>query len=71
MAEVRYLKPQPVAARYGISLSTTYEHMANGNFRAVKNGRSTLIDVQSVENYFNSLPAAKIGGARANRSAAA
>ena len=45
---------------YGPSRSTTYELIAQGKITARKIGRKTVIDVESADRWFASLPEADI-----------
>jgi hypothetical protein len=49
----------------GLSRSAIYRQLTAGNIRAVKNGSRTLIVLQSLVDYVNSLPAATWGGRNA------
>jgi len=43
----------------GMTRSSTYVALANGNIRAIKHGKALLVHVQSGLAWLNSLPAAK------------
>jgi len=47
-----------VEPRYGFTRSQTYKRLAAGDFKAVKNGKRTLILTESIRNYLASLPPA-------------
>jgi hypothetical protein len=49
----------------GLSRSVIYRQLAAGNLRAVKGGARTLILLQSLIDYVNSLPSATFGGRNA------
>ena len=55
-----FAKPARATELYDISKSELYRLLAAEKIRAVKAGRTTLIDMQSVRDYLASLPAAKI-----------
>ena len=51
--------PIPDACRLsGLSRSEIYRRLASGDIRAVKSGKRTLIDVQSLRDHIARLPAA-------------
>ena len=53
------LAPLPVVMdTHFLTRSTVYRHLAAGDFRAVKRGRSLLINLDSVDEYFAALPPA-------------
>jgi len=58
---------QEVGAAYGISVPTIYRHVAAGHIRAVKVGGRALLDIKSVDDFFQSCP--EIKPARAQRTA--
>lgn len=67
--------PEPVAIpikgvepRYGFTRSETYRRLAAGDFKAVKNGKRTLVLTESIRKYLESLPPATFRPA-ANRAA--
>ncbi len=43
---------------YGFTRSETYRRLAAGDFKAVKNGKRTLVLTESIRNYLASLPPA-------------
>jgi hypothetical protein len=47
-----------IKARYGLSRSAIYRALSEGRIEAVKNGRQTLILVDSVERMIGALPKA-------------
>jgi hypothetical protein len=47
-----------VTPLYGFTRSETYRRLASGDFKAVKNGKRTLILTESIRNYLASLPPA-------------
>ena len=57
---------EPIAkfvARSGISRPVVYREIAKGNLRAIKLGKSTLIDVPAALAWMKTLPAADCKGA--------
>jgi hypothetical protein len=52
----------------GVGRRKTYDMLAAGQLRAVKNGKRTLIDFDHGFDYLSSLPAAVIRPQRQNRS---
>jgi hypothetical protein len=55
-----------ICRRHGDSRSNVYKHLANGDYDAIKVGRSTLIDVASADRYYGSLPKAQFKPAKAS-----
>jgi hypothetical protein len=55
-----YATIRQFGARTGMSRWAIYTELSNGNLRAVKRGKSTLIDVQHALAWLASLPPAKI-----------
>jgi excisionase family DNA binding protein len=53
-----FLRPKAVTAHYGIHRSSLYRALAEGKIKAVKAGRTVLIDGESVRAYLASLPPA-------------
>lgn len=53
-----FLRPKAVTAHYGIHRSSLYRALAAGQIRAVKAGRTVLIDGESLRAYLASLPRA-------------
>jgi hypothetical protein len=53
----------------GMSRSSTYEKLGNGNLKAIKVGTRTLIDVEHGLNWLASMPAAEITTGRTRRGA--
>ena len=53
-----YVAPKRFVQLFGISRPQVYRHLARGDFRAVKNGKTTLIDVQHARAFLESRPAA-------------
>jgi excisionase family DNA binding protein len=52
----------PEAAKYaGLSRSALYAHLAAGTFSAVKSGRLTLVNLESVDAWLRALPAYEPG----------
>ncbi|HQT38713.1 MAG TPA: hypothetical protein PK231_04750 [Acidocella sp.] len=49
-----YAKQRQFSELTGIGRSKIYEHLKNGDFRAIKNGRSTLIDVPHALEFLSS-----------------
>jgi predicted DNA-binding transcriptional regulator AlpA len=43
---------------YGFTRSETYRRLSAGDFKAVKNGKRTLVLVESIKAYLASLPTA-------------
>jgi len=65
-------KPGPILVSFadartisGLSRSAIYRQLTAGNLRAVKGGARTLILLQSLIDYVNSLPSATFGGRNA------
>ncbi len=54
----KYRPPAWICASYGLSRSTLYRLLGEGRLRAVKVGRSTLVEVESADALFSSLPSA-------------
>lgn len=57
---LRYGRIPQVTRTYGINRTRLYELIAGGRITAVKDGRSTLIELASVDSYLANLPAANI-----------
>ena len=57
-----FLRPKAVTAHYGIHRSSLYRALAEGKIKAVKAGRSVLIDGNSLRAYLASLPQAVFRG---------
>jgi excisionase family DNA binding protein len=55
----RYISLKDAVLRFGTSKSTLYLMIQRGHIRAVKRGGRTLIDVESADKYFDSLPELK------------
>ena len=53
-----YAPPRRFTELTGISRPQIYRHLAKGEFRAIKNGRTTLIDVPHAMEFLNARPAA-------------
>ena len=56
----RYGRITQVTRAYGINRSRIYELLAKGRISAIKEGRSTLIELASVDAYVASLPKATV-----------
>lgn len=56
----RYGRIPQVTRAYGINRTRVYELIATGRISAIKDGRSTLIELASVDAYLASLPPANI-----------
>jgi excisionase family DNA binding protein len=54
-----FLRPKAVTAHYGIHRSSLYRALAEGKIKAVKAGRTVLIDGDSLRAYLASLPKAE------------
>jgi len=52
------LRVNAVAPLYGFSRAEVYRRLSAGDFKAVKNGKTTLVLVESIKAYLASLPAA-------------
>jgi len=56
----KYVTVKVFCATYGVCATTAYDRLINtGAIRAIRVGRRTLIDVDSAEQFFASLPALK------------
>jgi hypothetical protein len=60
MADAKFATIRTWEEISGMGRSKTYEELGKGNLRAVKSGRSTLIDVDHGLEYLRSCPRAKI-----------
>jgi hypothetical protein len=56
MNKSQYIRIKDAIAEFGPCRSIWYQLMGDGKIRAIKCGRSTLLDRASVEAYFASLP---------------
>lgn len=61
----RLMRIPAACARYGLSRSYIYREAAKKNIRLVKAGRTTLVDVASLDALADSLPEAAIRLSRA------
>ena len=67
----RLLSIRSFCDAYGVGRTRTYDLIAAGKLRAVKNGPRTMIDVESAEAWAASLPRFKSGAAPARTTEAA
>lgn len=64
-----YAKPRKFTELTGIGRSQVYIHLKKGDFRAIKNGRMTLIDVSHALEFLNSREVRTCRGSKPKASA--
>ena len=66
----RFISIKGFCDAYGVGRTRTYDLLAAGKLKAVKNGQRTMIDIESAERWAASLPRFQsAGSARATEAA--